>query len=614
MQQFKSRLSPVGHLVLQGDCILFADDGACDLCGADREALVRMPPERAVSGLKVEKERLDGGHALWILRAADQSPADPEEMRRTLEQALKAAEEANQAKGRFLSNMSHDIRTPMNAIIGMTGIGLAHIDEKRRVQDCLNKIKTASTHLMSLVNDVLDMSRIDSGNLVLHSEEFSLPELVHDVAIIIRPQAEQKKHALRFEIGEILEEALVGDPLHLRQIMVNIIGNAVKYTPDGGKLLVRFSQRPVAQREGFLWLDFTCRDNGIGMTGDFLKRIFLPFERVNNTTISRIEGTGLGMCIVKKLVDSMNGTIEIESELGKGSEFRVSLPIAVSPLRRKELALPVGATVLVAESIEDNARQIASYLEEAGLKPVCLRSGTETVTWLTESQYENRLPCALVLGQALTDMNMLDMASHVRQLTGKAFPVLLASEADWAKIEYHATRVGINAFVPCPLFRSCLMEKLSELTEAAGAEKDAAAGQTLQLSQFRVLLVEDNELNREIAVELLSMTGLQIETAADGREAVEMFERSAEGYYDLIFMDIQMPVMNGYEATERIRSLSRGDAASVWIVAMTANAFVEDVRRSRDAGMNDHIVKPVDYNRLMEVLGQLLTPHAGKAQ
>lgn len=614
MQQFESRLSPVGHLVLQGDRILFADDGACDLCGADREALARMSPERAVRGLTIEKKRLDGDHALWILRAANQSSADPEEMRRTLEQAIKAAEEANQAKSRFLSNMSHDIRTPMNAIIGMTGIGLAHIDEKPRVQDCLNKIKTASTYLMSLVNDVLDMSRIDNGNLVLHSEELSLPELVHDVAIIMRPQADQKKHALRFEIGEILEEALVGDPLHLRQIMVNIIGNAVKYTPDGGKLLVRFSQRPVAQREGFLWLDFTCRDNGVGMTADFLKRIFLPFERVNNTTISRIEGTGLGMSIVKKLVDSMNGNIEIESEPGKGSEFRVSVPIAVSPQRKKALALPAGATVLVAESVEDNARQIASYLEEAGMQPVCLKSGTETVTWLTESQYENRLPCALVLGQALTDMNILDMATHVRQLTGKALPMLLVSEADWAKIEYHATRVGINAFVPCPLFRSCLIKKLSELTQAAGAKHDAAAGQTLQLSRFRVLLVEDNELNREIAVELLSMTGLQIETAADGREAVEMFERSAEGYYDLIFMDIQMPVMNGYEATERIRGLSRGDAASVWIVAMTANAFVEDVRRSRDAGMNDHIVKPVDYNRLMEVLGQLLVPHAEKAQ
>ena len=523
-----------------------------------------------------------------------------------LRAALHEAEEANQAKSRFLSNMSHDIRTPMNAIVGMTAIGLSHIDEKARVQDCLNKIQTASSHLMSLVNDVLDMSRIDSGRITLSEEELSLADLVHDVAVIVRPQAERKKQALHIQIADVTAEELVGDSLRLRQILVNIIGNAVKYTQEGGEIQVRFSQRPGP--EGQVWLDFSCQDNGMGMSQEFLGKIFLPFERVRSAATRQIEGTGLGMSIVKRLVDTMGGVIAVESQEGKGSRFTVSLPLPVSPLGNREPNLPVGRTVLVAERRGEQVRQISDCLTRAGLTPVSLSTGIGAVTRLTEAQFEDHMPCALLLGQELEDMSPLDLAAHARQLAGPDFPILLATEDDWAQLEYRATRAGVNAFVPCPLFPSRLLAALSSLTSrSAGSGQDSQDSEE-DFSGSRVLLVEDNELNQEIAMELLGMTGVQVEAAGDGAQAVAKFQNAPEGWFDLILMDIQMPVMDGYEAARRIRQLPRPDAQSVWIVAMTANAFVEDVRLARQAGMNEHISKPVDVDRLMEILRGQLRP------
>lgn len=524
-----------------------------------------------------------------------------------LEEALAAAEETNKAKSRFLSNMSHDIRTPMNAIMGMTSIGLSHIDEKLRVQDCLSKIQTASTHLMSLVNDVLDMSRIDSGRIVLGEEAFSLADLVHDVSVIIRPQALQKGQHLQIDIKEIKEESLLGDSLHLRQILVNIIGNAIKYTQEKGEILVQFSQyfsEDATPDDGTgkekVWLDFQCKDNGMGMSEEFLKRIFIPFERVHNDATSKIEGTGLGMSIVKNLVERMDGQITVESKEGVGSCFKVKLPIAVADKENKVLDLPVGESVLVVEGNQDRARQISSYLQEGGLVPIHWESGLQALTWLTEAQFEGHMPCGMLLGEGISDVPVLNLASHVRQLAGQNFPILLVSEADWAQIEYRAVRSGVNAFVPCPLFKSRLFSTLAELTK--GVRDEAVVEKKVDYSRYRVLLVEDIELNQEIAVELLSVTGVQVEVADNGVQAVEKFERSPEGYYDLIFMDIHMPLMDGYEATRRIRGMKRADSADIWIVAMTADAFVEDVRQAKEAGMNEHISKPVEPDRLQEIL------------
>ncbi len=522
-----------------------------------------------------------------------------------LEHALEDAREENQAKSSFLSNMSHDIRTPMNAILGMTSIALSHIDEKTRVLDCLQKIHTASEHLMSLVNDVLDMSRIASGRMALNEEPFSLADLVHDITIIVRPQAEQKNQEFQMEIGEMYEESLTGDTLRLRQILVNIIGNAVKYTPENGTVHVSFSQHIDTGAPDKVWLDFLCEDNGIGMSKDFLNRIFIPFERVNNTTISKIEGTGLGMSIVKNLLDRMSGKITVESEEGSGSRFYVSIPFALAQQQNVRI-LPAGQTVLLAEKIQARAEQITAYLEESGIKTVHIKSGIDAVTWLTEAQYENHMPCALLLGQELIDMPALEMASHVRHLAGKDFPIIYVAEVDWAQLEYRASRAGVNAFVPCPLFKSRLLSTLSDLTRDAQNGRDDFAEKQDDYSQYRLLLVEDNELNREIATEMLSMTGIQIETAENGIQAVETFANAPEGYFDLIFMDIQMPVMNGYDAARKIRALPRNDAQTIWIVAMTANAFVEDIRLSREAGMNEHCSKPVDVERLHEILRKRL--------
>lgn len=370
-----------------------------------------------------------------VLKSKEDDAAKLAQVNMELERALEAAEAANRAKSAFLSNMSHDIRTPMNAILGMVSIGLSHIDEKARVQDCLLKIQTASTHLMSLVNDVLDMSRIDSGRMTINEEAFSLADLVHDIAVIVRPQAAQKKQSLQMEIGQIDREQLLGDPLRLRQILVNIISNAVKYTPEGGTIHVQFKQHADSEAvsgEKKVWLDFVCEDNGIGMSSEFIERIFIPFERVQNTTISKIEGTGLGMAIVKNLVDRMGGEITVESEEGAGSRFMVTIPLAVSGEDKKVEAFVKGSPVLIAGSREDRSSQLADYLAESGLKPVCVTAGLEAVTYLTEAQYEGHMPCAMLLEQELADMQSLELAVHVRQLAGPAFPILLVSDEDWA--------------------------------------------------------------------------------------------------------------------------------------------------------------------------------------
>ena len=546
----------------------------------------------------------------------DRKIAELQQKNALLQNALNEAEEANRAKSVFLSNMSHDIRTPMNAIVGMTSIGLSHIDEKGRVQDCLNKIKTASSHLMSLVNDVLDMSRIDSGRMTLNEDEFSLADLIHDITVIVRPQALQKNHDLQIEIGDIYEDNLMGDTLRLRQVIVNIVGNAIKYTLYNGKIFVKFSQYIEEDLEGNqnsgqekrkIWLDFLCEDNGIGMSPEFLERIFVPFERVNNSTTQKIEGTGLGMSIVKNLIDRMGGRIQVERTEGEGRRFRVEIPMRAAVRDRRKLEILAGNTVLIAESREKEARQIEEFLREEAVTPVRVKSGRSAVTWLTQAQTENRMPCAMLLGQELEDMPALDLASHVRQSAGQRFPLLLVSEEDWAQIEYRARRAGINGFVPCPLFRSKLLETLADMIIRNKGDMEEQEERIEDYSGRHVLLVEDNELNLEIAMEMLSLTGVQVETAENGARAVEIFENSPENHFDLILMDVQMPVMNGYEAVKRIRRLPRKDAESIWIVAMTANAFVEDIRASREAGMNEHLSKPIDVKRLKDILYRQLS-------
>ncbi len=391
----------------------------------------------------------------------------------------------------------------------------------------------------------------------------------------------------------------------MRQIIVNIISNAIKYTLDGGEINVKFFQKKTEdekQQNPKILFCFICKDNGIGMSEEFLKRIYVPFERVQNSTTSKIEGTGLGMSIVKNLVDSMKGSIRIQSEEGKGSRFHVEIPFVDTAQGINNIELPKEKDVLVVESRAYRVKQMTQFLSEGGLNPVCVENGLDAVTLLTRNKYEDKMPCAMLLGQQIAGMTMLELASHVRQLAGSDFPIILVSEEDWSQIEYPATRAGINAFVPCPIFKSRLLETLSQLTSTSNSNDEKYLNDNMDFSNYRILLVEDVEINQEIMVELLSVTGVQIDVAENGKIALDMFEASQTDYYDLIFMDIQMPVMDGYEATKRIRALNRPDASKVWIVAMTANAFAEDIRQSVEAGMNEHCSKPVDPQRLQEIM------------
>ena len=527
-----------------------------------------------------------------------------EELRReneALRLQLMETQNANLAKETFLSNMSHDIRTPMNAIVGMTALAKKHIDEKSRVSDALNKIEVASSHLLSLINDVLDMSRINSGRMSVAEELFSLGDLLHETLTIVRPQAEQRHHSFRFDAHNIFAEGLYGDPLRLRQIYVNIISNSVKYTPEHGEIVVSVSQEEAA--DGRCTLVFTCRDNGIGMSEDFLQRIFDPFERVTSSTLSGVEGTGLGMSIVKKLIDAMGGTIAIESTPGRGTLVTIrtplryeSVPINAAPLE--------GERLLIIEADEAMQALYRQYLGDSALSFTIVSSSSAAVSAITEADFRGEGFSCAVLGRSVGHIgSIFELASYLHK-ADSALTLVLVSDLDWEEIEYRANRSGISAFIPIPFFRKSLINGLAHALEASDTGDVASA--IPDLTGRRILLAEDNDINREIACEILSVTRAAVDCAANGQEAVNLFLGSAVGTYDLILMDIQMPVMDGYDAVRRIRAAQRDDAGGVPIFAMTANAFAEDIARARACGMNGHIAKPIDVNLLMQTLRQAL--------
>ena len=519
---------------------------------------------------------------------------------RSLRVELAEAQNANAAKEEFLSNMSHDIRTPMNAIIGMTALAKKHIDEKARVMDALNKIEVAGSHLLGLINDILDMSRINSGKMRIADEAFSLSDLLHDTLTIIRPQMEKKNHTFTFSAGDMPKETLSGDPMRLRQIYVNIINNAVKYTNDGGRINVTVTEE--LEKEGCI-LCFRCEDNGIGMSPEFLDRIFDPFERVSSSTISKIEGTGLGMSIVKKLIDAMGGSIRIESSLGEGTAVTVRIPLRVVLLPLHTEAL-TGKRVLIIEAESEQQEVYRRYLDGSGIGYRIVSSSSEAVAALTDADYRGEEFHAVILGKkAESAGSVFDLASYLTQ----SFPqlvLILIDEHNWEEIEYRANRCGIRHFLPLPVFKKTLLNGLNAALVST-AEDEHNAGSP-DLSGRHILLVEDNFINREIALEILSATNAEVDTAENGKQAVEIYENSTEAYYDLILMDVQMPVMDGYAATRAIRSSERNDAGSIRIIAMTANTFAEDVSRAREAGMDGHLPKPIDIPLLMQTLRQMM--------
>ncbi len=511
---------------------------------------------------------------------------------------LSEAKAANTAKEVFLSNMSHDIRTPMNAIVGMTALAKKHIDEKTRVVDALNKIEIASTHLLSLINDVLDMSRINSGRLNISDDVFTLSELIHDTMVIILPQIKKKGHTYELNTENIIEEEFLGDSLRLRQILVNIISNAVKYTPDKGQISLSFSE--VAEGD-MVRVIFVCRDNGIGMDEEFLKRIYEPFERVNSSTISGVEGTGLGMSIVLKLVEAMKGTIDIKSKPGEGTEVRIEIPLPC--VKDKEAPADLkDKHVLILESDERIQEDYRRYLEgETEYKIVS--TSEEAFTALADADIRGFEYDAAIIGKSqVNSTSFFDIAAYLKK-SYPALKIILASDISWEEIEFRASRSGITGFIPLPFFRGTLLKGINEVLKDDTADTEEGYP---DLEGRHILLVEDNLINREIAKEILSVTHAEIDTANDGSEAVDLFTKSPEGYYDIVLMDIQMPVMDGYEATRAIRKLDRMDAGYIPIYAMTANTFAEDIAKAMDSGMDGHIGKPVDINELLRTIGQAL--------
>ena len=522
--------------------------------------------------------------------------------KRDMEEALQAANVANRAKTSFLSEMSHDIRTPMNAIAGMTDIALNYADDAQRVTDCLNKIKLASGHLMELIDGILDMSRIESGKMTLQEDDMQLADLIHELLIVIKPQANAKHIRFHWELHNIVCEHLMGDALKLRQIGINILSNAVKFTPEGGEICMKVEE--VEESDGTVLLLLTFQDNGIGMSKEFAYRIFQPFERERSSTISRIEGSGLGMSITKKLVDMMGGAIAVDSEPGKGTEFRLRIPLRRSrkdPLRNKKAF--GGKTVLVIRGEEEEMANLPAMLRELGMEADVASGGMDAVDYLNDTDIEGREYFALLTADRLEDLDIAVLLSDIRARKGENFPMLMLTGSDWSEMEYLLKRAGVDAFVPLPLFRSRLAEALYPYTEE-GKEEQGRLGRkmTKNYSGKHLLLVEDNQLNMEIAKEFLSGTAIHIDTAGNGEEALETFLSKPEFYYNLILMDVQMPVMDGLEATRRIRALDREDALEVSIIAMTANAFAEDRKISMEAGMNAHITKPLDTRQLLDCL------------
>ena len=529
-----------------------------------------------------------------------------EEQNRKLEIALRHEGAANRAKREFLFNMSHDIRTPMNAIIGFTSLAATHIDNREQVLDYLKKISTSSQHLLSLINDVLDMSRIESGKVKIEEKAVHLPDLVHDVRSIIQPNVAAKRLSLFIDTIDIEDEDIITDPLRLNQILLNILSNAIKFTPTGGMISIRIAQKNGAPK-GCVCYEFRIKDNGIGMSEEFQKHIFEEFSREESSTVSGIQGTGLGMSITKNIVDLMGGTIALTSEPGKGTEFIVTLCFTRSGQKAEPKQLPQleGLRALVADDDTNTCLNVSTMLSKIGMRPEWTISGREAVIRTRYAMEQGDEFSVYIIDWLIPDMNGIEIVRQIRKVIGNRCPIIILTAYDWADIEDEARAAGVTAFCEKPLFLSELRRVLAEPFRAEPASNPAQPT-AADLKGKKLLLVEDNELNREIALEILKEAGFVVDTAEDGAVAVQKIKQAAPGQYDLILMDIQMPNLDGYEATRQIRALPDAEKASIPIFAMTANAFEEDRQNALAAGMNGHIAKPLDVPHLLRVLADAL--------
>lgn len=525
-----------------------------------------------------------------------------------LDKTKQKAEHANRAKSEFLSNMSHDIRTPMNAIVGMTAIATKNIDKPDQVKDCLRKITLSSRHLLGLINDVLDMSKIESGKLTLDMELISLREVMDGIVSIVQPQISAKKQVFDIFIQDIREERVYCDGVRLNQVLINLLSNALKFTPAGGQIHVTLSQEPSPKGEGYIRTHFLVEDTGIGMSPEFQSRIFESFVREDNKRVHKIEGSGLGMAITKYIVDAMDGTIEVQSELNKGSQFHVTLDLERFEEREEEMLLPAW-DILVVDDDERLCISAADALQEIGLRADWTLDGSSAIEMAERRHAEARDYHIVLLDWQMPGMDGIETARRMREKIGEDVPILIISAYDWGSIEAEARAAGVSGFLSKPLFKSTLYYGLSRFKEGAEAKNEADQEAGADYTGRRLLVAEDNELNWEIARELLAPYGFELTWAENGRICLEKFQASEPGWYDAVLMDLRMPMMDGYEATRAIRACDRPDA-DIPIIAMTADAFSEDIQRCIQCGMNAHAAKPLDMRELLRTLQGLMSPTA----
>ncbi len=532
-----------------------------------------------------------------------------EQLNQKLQEALNAAQSANEAKSNFLSNMSHDIRTPMNAIVGFSVLLEKDAGDPEKVREYTRKITASSHHLLSLINDVLDMSKIESGKTSLNVDRFSLPELLEELSIILMPQAKAKHQSFTVHVHGAPPEQLLGDKLRLNQILINLLSNAIKYTPEGGSVDFSVEDLPRTAPQ-YAKLRFVVKDNGIGMSEEYQKRVFEPFSREINSVTNKIQGTGLGMAITKNLVDLMGGIIGVQSEPGKGSTFTVELQLALPETQTSDVWARHSITrILAVDDEEEICQGIRELMRGVGVEVIYTTQGAEAVELAAAAHRRGEDFQIILLDWKMPGMDGVETARRIRAEVGSGVPILVLTSYDWSDIEAQARQAGINAFMPKPFFVSTFWQTIQPLfadrqPPAALPDADAAAPSPLAGRLF--LVAEDNALNAEILAEMLDMEGARYELAEDGKQAVEMFEASAPGHYDMILMDVQMPVMNGYEATRAIRAGTHPEAKSIPIAAMTANTFAEDVRNALAAGMDGHLAKPIDMAAVRELVGRLL--------
>lgn len=523
-----------------------------------------------------------------------------------LQDALLVAQKANDAKRDFLSRMSHEIRTPMNAIIGMSAIAFNYLDDKKRTADCLSKITFSSKHLLMLLNDVLDMSKIENGKLNIRQELFDLKNLVTSLADINYGLATAKGLSFEIVISGFKDELLFGDSMRVNQILLNLLSNAIKFTPKGGS--VRLEIRMLRSASDKIWLRFIVQDSGIGMKKEFLEHLYEPFEQADNGIARKYGGTGLGMAITKNLVAIMDGTIEVESQEGVGTTFMVDLPFGVSKVDKKTAAEMEALRVLVVDDDNDTCEHAAVLLKGMGVNVDWALNGFEAIEKVRSAcEDDGRCYDVCFIDWCMPELDGIETARRMRSYVGPDVLIIIISAYDWSGIEEQAKAAGVNAFIAKPFFASNLYNMLLTVSRKPELGFSAVGNkETYDFGGKKVLLVEDNELNMEIASELLKFVNLQVEHAENGKVAVNIFRNSKEKEYALIFMDIQMPLMNGYDAARCIRSSEHPAAGTIPIIAMTANAFNDDVQAALDAGMNGHLAKPIDVEALYKTIARYI--------